>query len=100
MTDLRKYEERVFAPTLKPEEEDYQIRKTNSSFECLQVDEFDSIKKLIDNISSAKKKWPVRDSYKKKTSNSAIFRKSGDGFTYSSGEERNNRSFGFPSQRK
>lgn len=33
------------------------------------------------------KKWPVRDSFKRKNSSSAIFRKSGDVYTFSSGEE-------------
>jgi len=33
------------------------------------------------------KKWPVKDSFKRKTSLSAIFRKSGDVYTFSSGEE-------------
>ena len=33
------------------------------------------------------KKWPVRDSFKRKNSLSAIFRKSGDVYTFSSGEE-------------
>lgn len=66
----------------------------------MQVDEFDSIKKLIDNI-SVKKKWPVRNSYlKKKNTLSAIFRKSGDVYTISSGEEINNYSSAKPSKKK
>jgi hypothetical protein len=49
MTDLRNYEEKTFPNPTKPEEEDISDDESSSS---LKVDEADSIKKLIDKIST------------------------------------------------
>jgi hypothetical protein len=69
MTDLKNYEEKIYPDATKPE-----IYDKNENEECsnLKVDEADSIKKLIENISKIKKKWPIKMK-NKSLSKSGIF---------------------------
>jgi hypothetical protein len=56
MNDLKNFEEKIYPKTTKPDDYD---KDDDDFYTNLKVDEADSIKKLIENISETKK-WPRR----------------------------------------
>lgn len=56
MTDLKLYEEKAYPQSTRPSESHYEERDEEES--GIKVDEVDSIRKLIDNISTTK--WPKK----------------------------------------
>lgn len=71
MNDLKLYEEKIYPKGTKPDVE-YQEDQASQCLEEVKVDEVESIKKLIQNISTTKK-WPTKISKHKGNSKSGVF---------------------------
>lgn len=71
MKDLKLYEEKTYPVSIKPEGADVDEEVSYKDMPGLKVDEADSIRKLIENISSTPK-WPTKISRYKGNSKSGI----------------------------
>lgn len=67
MNDLKLYEQKAYRKGVNPNDEDYQQSET-----FLKVDEADTIKRLVQNISQTIK-WPTKIVRSKGNSKSGIF---------------------------
>lgn len=71
MTDLKTYEEKTYPKSTKPDFDINESQNADNEVSGLKVDEADTIKKLIENISQAKK-WPTKILKSKGNSKSGI----------------------------